>query len=142
MLAVAGGIAPPAVIGNDRDQVGSIADIPGQKLAVNAFVANSGCYRIGMVGGGQRCAVGLTGIAFGSAAEFFKPGIDKMQEEGEGLDARDEPGFMIDLQKAAAVEDTSGVIAFDMVIFAGIWESGGGMPVIKEPEAFHPGQQV
>ena len=44
VLAVAGGIAPPAVVRDDGDKVGAIPAEVSQKFAVDAFITDSGCY--------------------------------------------------------------------------------------------------
>src|SRR5258708_39746585 len=53
MLPVAGGIAPPAIIGDNGDQVGAVADIAGHELPVDAFIADGGCDPVAVIGGGE-----------------------------------------------------------------------------------------
>ena len=41
MLFVAGGVAPPSIVGNNGNDVGAFADILTHVFAINTFVANS-----------------------------------------------------------------------------------------------------
>ena len=88
MLEMAGGVAPPAVVGNDGNEVGPVPAEFGEEFSIDALVADGGDYLVGSVGRDERGTVALAGIAGGGSAEFLKPGVEEMQEGRKGLDAR------------------------------------------------------
>jgi len=57
VLLISRGIAPPAIVGYDSNEIGAIADITGHKLAIDAFVTYGGSDVIGVIGGIEDGAV-------------------------------------------------------------------------------------
>src|SRR5579859_2623922 len=96
MLTVARSIAPPAVIGDDGQDIGPIAYIPGHELTINAFITYGGRDPIQMIRLIERRTLVLSRIAGRRAAKLLEPGIKEMQEGWQGFYSRHQLRLMVE----------------------------------------------
>src|SRR5579859_7977889 len=84
----------------------------------------------------------LASVTGSRAAEFLEPGIEEMEKGWERLGSGDQFGFMIEGNRARAVDQRRGIVPFDK--FIGIGDPFGRTPmfIVEQPVALHAGEQV
>lgn len=141
VLAVAGGIAPPSVVGDDGHEVGALRPVAAHVFAVDAFVADGRRQPVAAAGV-HGVALRLPGIAARGAAKFFKHRPQEKEEAGQGLHPGHQHALVVKLPGPAAVEQHAAVVGFVPLPRVGDGAGIGRDFFIEQPVALNAGKEL
>ena len=116
MLAVAGSIAPPGVIGDDSHRSGALAHVFSAEFAVNRLIADGAAQRRTPLRGVQQAAFALAYIARHQGVYAHKAGKGVVQRHEDlgvwrQFGAHHKLALVVDADSRGCVEDNRAVVA-------------------------------